>query len=157
MDSGDVWSIAVGGVAILVSIFAVVSAKRTARDQASLSLDQTKLNERLVQIEEDRRQEEVTSRQAANVAVQIVPKGANSRSLVFTNYGPSSAHQVDIDCAVIDSVKGERDKLPVDVLGPGDNVDLLVVVSRETIGSHPYVLKWTDETGPQTRDGTLSI
>jgi hypothetical protein len=150
VDAGALSGVILGALGLLVSIAAVIVARRTAKDQ-------TGLDRRLVTIEEARRAEEVAARSLADVRVLVRSGASYTRHLVVQNVGLAPAREVDIDCEVLDSVEGGRDDLPIGVLLPGDEVALLIALTRDTVGSHAYVLTWTDELGTRRHEGTLSV
>lgn len=121
---------------LLISAIAVIRSSRADRrsneiadDQKEIASEQRDLNERLVEIEEARRDEETRQQESAEVSVDLLPSGKSSE-IVLRNHGPAPAEDVRVEIKMSgegdeayrspseEDIRGNPPGLPVD-LDPG--------------------------------------
>lgn len=89
-------SLLVSGIAVIRSSRADQRSIDIADDQNKIALEQRDLHERLVEIEEARRDEEQRRQDRAEVSVDLLPSGKSSE-LVLRNHGPARAEDVHVE------------------------------------------------------------
>jgi len=148
MDTGDIVS----------SIIATVSLLATA----SLAYRQTRMQARLIAIEETRRREEVEARQRADVRATVAGT-PTALQLVLANDGPAAASEVWATVLPVGSDDpplfhglNELEQAPA-ALRPGDRLPFPALTLAETAERVQVVVSWKDDAGPHRESFTVQL
>jgi len=154
IDWGDV----IAALALLASIYASARAHGLAKRQDSLVKDQARLNSLLVAKEE----KEAASAARADISANLIKVGNGYRVRVF-NKGSAVGRNVEIvipgDGTHVLQEGMIKTKFPMDVLEPGQSVDLHAFVHMGMGASKfPMVLTWQDQASDSnSKDVTLVL
>lgn len=142
IDTGDI----IAFLALIASIYAIYQNHKTNQRQAGLLDMEIKLNELLIQKE----QEEVVSKLKADIKGRYYKIGTNQHRLKLWNDGLGTAKNVSIDFNAQDGIPLLWDdiesKFPIDMTSKY-SVELLAAMCWETPRKHSIFIKWEDETG----------
>lgn len=154
IDWGDV----IAGLALLASIYASSRAYVLAKSQDALVRDQARLNSLLVAKEEN----EAASATRADISANLIKVGDGYRVRVF-NIGSALARNVDLVIPKNGNHVLQEDviksKFPMDVLEPGQSVDLhaFVYIGMGAF-KFPVLLSWQDQASESNaKDVTLVL
>jgi hypothetical protein len=142
-------SLLVSLAALGISVWAIMSAKRTARDQ-------NRLQGQLLRIEKDRERDRVAEATAAVVIAEMY-RLEHSARLVLHNTGRAEARLVRIAVDGTPIVKHRlfhEAKEPVPLLGPGARVEFLMITYDGMPTSYQVALEWENASGQPGRWGS---
>jgi hypothetical protein len=148
MDTGDV----------VASTIATVSLTATA----ILAYRQTRMQARLLEIEETHHQQEVEARQHADVRATVAGT-PTALQLILANHGPASASEVWASVLPVGSDDpplfhglNELEQDPA-ALQPGDRLPFPILTLAETAERVQVVVSWKDEAGPHRESFTVQL
>lgn len=153
IDTGDI----IAFLALIASIYAIYQNHKTNQRQAGLFDMEIKLNELLIQKE----QEEVVSKLKADIKGRYHKIGTNQHRLKLWNDGLGTAKNVSIDFNGQDGIPLLWDdiesKFPLDMTSKY-SVELLAAMCWATPRKHSIFIKWEDETGnDQKKELVLTV
>jgi hypothetical protein len=123
------------------------------------------LQRRMTEIEEARRQEEVTASMRADLTarfeVYVTSSGRKGYHLLLVNRGPARAEKVSFELLEPDegetpSMFMEGHEFPIAMV-PGQEYPIMAAVVMGTAAAVDAVLRWTDGTGPREEILTLTV
>lgn len=145
----------------LIAALALVVAAATYVRQGRSDNRQQGLQERMASLEEERRQDERASRDAAHVFIRLVKHRTRAGSqFVIMNDGPSEARNIDFT-AVSASVPDwagpvvAREGFPIPVLQAGGRLEFRAHPARSEAPPYDITLRWVDGRGP--REATTRV
>jgi len=140
IDAGDV----IAGLAFLLSAYATWQTVSFNKKQKSLVESQERLNNRLLEKEN----EDALKERRADLGASFVKLGSNKYRLKIWNKGVATARNVRLEFpegngVVIDS--DVMDKFPLESLERHQSVELIAVVHMQTKRKHVVQLIWEDD------------
>lgn len=131
-------------IALLVSIYALYQNHKTNQRQARLMEMEIKLNQFLIQKEE----EDFISKQTADIKARYFKVGSNDYRLKIWNDGLGKARNVSLSFAntyLVPLLQDDVDsKFPLD-LDSKQSVTLLAAISFDTPSKHSIYVSWNDD------------
>lgn len=140
---GDFAPIGLSVLAVVVSVWSVVSARRTAARQHDLQ-------ERLVALETTREADRVREARSAQVRAGNIEMGPGDYRLVVHNDGPATARNVKV---LLDGAPALQHRLVVgneeeiSKLGPGVSINDILAVTMGAQRTLDARITWDDDTG----------
>lgn len=141
IDAGDV----IAGLAFLLSAYATWQTVSFNKKQRSLVESQEKLNNRLLEKED----EDALKGKRADIGASFIKLGNSKYRLKIWNKGAATARNVRLEFpegndVVIDSEV--TDKFPMESLERHQSVELIAAVHMQTKRKHVVRLIWEDDT-----------
>jgi hypothetical protein len=152
-------------ISIFIAVAALGVAVYTALRNASLQKDQVRLQERVTDIEEARRGDEIAARLVAEVTAKfesyISKAGSQAYKFVLLNQGPARAENVTFEVlkpavGVPPSIRMEGHNFPVS-LDRNHEYEMACTVLLATAPSVEVILHWTDGRGKQDKSLLLTV
>ena len=150
---GDIVSV----LALLFSGYATWNSRKSKKKEEEILDLQSKVN--LLVLEKEQR--EASQANSADISANLVRLGKGQHRLKIFNKGKSSAYKVDIDFPdgndmfIDDEI---REKFPMELMEPGQSVELLAFIHFRSKRKVPISLKWKnsdDETKEKVVHVTL--
>ena len=133
------------GLAFLLSAFATWKTVRFNDRQKSLIEIQERLNNRLLEKE----QEASAGEKKADLGAAFLKLGSSKYRLKIWNKGKATARNVYLefpdgnDCLIQSDIDG---KFPLEILEPHQSVELIAAVGMDTKSKHTIKLRWADDS-----------
>ena len=136
----------IAGAALALSAYATIKTLRFNERQKSLIESQERLNQLLLQKEED----DAISATKAYLGANFVKMGNNNLRLKVFNKGKATAHNVRIefpDGNEVVILSDVESKFPLEVLEQHQSVELIASVAMGSKSKHHVKLTWDDVSG----------
>lgn len=131
------------GLALALSAYATWKTVRFNERQKTLIDSQERLNQRLLEREDQESREE----KQADLGANFIKLGSTKYRLKIWNRGKAAAHHVQLefpegnDCIIEDDIQS---KFPLEVLEPSQAVELIAAVGMSTKRKHTIKIRWSD-------------
>ncbi|CAJ1785000.1 hypothetical protein [Aeromonas jandaei] len=133
---------AISLLALLLSAYSVYKTIEFNRRQNELSNTTDYLNKLLLRKEQD----EAIDAISADLNARVVRIGNNYRLKIY-NKGKSPAKNVRLECPVVREFWISDDALPLDIIQPGGNFDLIVSTTMGSPSAVTIKILWDDSRG----------
>ena len=133
-------------VALAVSIYATIRTLKYKKNESELIDLQKQVN--FLMLERGRR--ETQKAESADLTASFITIGSDKHRLRVTNIGPANAYGVHFDSTDDRNMlhrREIREKFPLEVMVPGQSVDILAIVSNQSPRKITVKLLWKDDDG----------
>lgn len=120
-------------------------AEKLSRENNKLFQENNKLNERLLRLEEERREDEKRIHQRAQLSLHKKHCSSSSSKLIVVNEGPAKAHEVKVETYT----QVSSSSFPVEVLHPNEQAELVYKVFGSAPGDLAAKVVWLHPSGEQ--------
>ena len=144
ISTGDV----IAALALLFSIYATWQSNKSKKQEDELLDVQKKVNALILEKE----QREAAQANRAEIGASFISIGSKNHRLKIFNKGRSPAKNVRIDFPDGNDVIIEsdiRNKFPLEIMDPGQSVELIAAVHMGTKRKHVIRLIWLDADGSE--------
>ena len=145
----------IAGLALLLSAYATWRSHRFKKKEEDLLDVQRKVNSLV--LEKEKREAEQAER--AELGASFIAIGSKKHRLKIFNRGKAPAHKVSIDFPEGNDIIPDtelRDKFPMELIEPGQAVELIASVHLGTKRKHAIGLRWKD-AGGQEREKVVRV
>ncbi|MAZ91994.1 MAG: hypothetical protein CMF76_08515 [Maricaulis sp.] len=145
-DYSSLASAIIAGLALLVSLVALVLGELRNARQKKFVETQHELNERLLA----RELQNLQASSKADMGAKLIRMGKSSYRVKVWNQGEAVAHNVDIRIPEGTNIITERevaDKFPMEFMERHNSVELLAFVHMQTARKQPIEIVWSDDDG----------
>lgn len=147
---------------LILSIIAVIISAMVAVYTYLQGRKSNQLQERIVQLEEQREQDKQVAANQADVKAEIVQKPTNhgklSKKFRIYNSGESQARNIRVwidDEPVYDVGFIHIDEPFIEILAPGSHVDFITSFSNDTPLNWKTTILWDDDSGKDRKFETM--